>query len=436
MKRLLIALWIVAWAGHAFAEDARDSQIPTALQDYVARKEPVFDWKLKNKSKLETGNLYDIALTSQTWQGIVWKHILHIYEPKQMRHRRHVLLFVTGGNNGSRPTRESVQLGLKLAQLASARVATLFYVPNQPLLGGRREDDLITETWLRYLKTGDAKWPLLFPMVKSAVKAMDAVEEIAKSEWKQPVAGFVITGASKRGWTSWLTPVADKRILATAPIVIDVLNFQPQMRHQLDVWGKYSEQIIDYTSKGLVKLKDESPREIQLRRMMDPYTYRKRLKLPKLMIIGTNDRYWVVDALNLYWDGLVGSKHVLYVPNVGHGLKGRREFALTTIAVFFQHIASGKKFPQLVWKHSDKGNNLQLTVTSSPSPQTFKLWTAHAESKDFRNAKWQAKPVTAQNGTYLVQVSKAQTGHVALFGEAVYQFGPVEFSLSTQIRRE
>ena len=101
---------------------------------------------------------------------------------------------------------------------------------------------------------------------------MDAIEALAKSEWDGSVSGFVITGASKRGWTSWLTPVVDRRVIATEPMVIDVLNFQPQMRHQLDTWGRYSEQIVDYTSKGLINPENETPREVQLRRMMDPFS--------------------------------------------------------------------------------------------------------------------------------------------------------------------
>ena len=432
---LLLLGWLSAGAFVA-AEESTNYPIPPALDDYVSRSEDVFAWKIIDKRKLEEGTLYDVDLTSQTWQGIVWKHALRIHQPDKLDHPRHVLLFVSGGANGRRPGEGDAAMGFNLAKLTGARVATLHQVPNQPLFDGRTEDDLITETWLRYLETGDANWPLLFPMVKSAVKAMDAVEAIARSQWNGSVDGFVITGASKRGWTSWLTPAADKRVIATAPIVIDVLNFRPQMKHQLDTWGEYSEQIVDYTSKGLIKEGDETPREIQLRRMMDPYGYRGRLALPKLLINGTNDPYWVVDAMELYWYDLVGPKYVLQVPNAGHGLEGGHDLAFGTLAAFFRHAASGTEPPKLAWTHSQQDDCLTLAIECSSKPKAARLWVARSESKDLRQSKWNSRPLSERDGRFVGTVAKPDRGHVAFYGELQFDLDGLPYSLCTLVRRE
>lgn len=416
------------------AEDV--ATIPSAIHDYVNRPDSAFEWKLDGRQELETGVVYDIALTSQEWHGITWKHALQVYEPKKLIHPGHVLLFVTGGSTGGSPRAGDIQRGLALSQLCGARVATIHHVPNQPLFDGRKEDDLITDTWLRYLETGDETWPLLFPMVKSAVKAMDAIEELAAEQWKTPVEGFVITGASKRGWTSWLTPVADNRVIATAPMVIDVLNFLPQMKHQLDAWGKYSEQIEDYTSKGLVKEGDETPRDTQLRLMMDPYTYRKQLTLPKLLINGTNDRYWVEDAMSLYWDDLVGPKYVLQVPNAGHGLDGGHERVLSTIATFFHHAATKTPLPALQWEHAETADGFTLTVNSNSAPKSTHLWKAHSESKDFRDSKWESDELTADSGSFMGEIARPAQGHVAYYCELRFDYHGLPYSLCTIIRVE
>ncbi|HJN12146.1 MAG TPA: PhoPQ-activated protein PqaA family protein [Pirellulaceae bacterium] len=439
LRRYSLGIFCVMLAfatGQASADDPVKADVPTALRDYITRPEKVFAWKLATPQQFGDTKIYDIALTSQQWQGIVWKHNLFIYEPKAMRHPGHVLLFITGGKNGSRPGLGERAMGLKLAELAGARVAMLHQVPNQPLLDGRSEDDLITETWLHYLKTGDKTWPLLFPMAKSAVKAMDAIEEIAKQKWDTPVKGFVVTGASKRGWTSWLTPVVDKRVIGTAPIVIDVLNFRPQMKHQLASWGKYSEQIIDYSSKGLINTGDESPRETQLRVMMDPYTYRKQLALPKLLINGTNDRYWVVDAMNLYWDDLVGPKYVLQVPNAGHSLGDGRVSALTTVAVFFQHTAADKAMPALSWDFGKAPDGLSLKIEPSRKPTAARLWVARSETTDFRESNWQSQPLAENGKAYAMTVERPEQGHIARYGELQFEFNGLQFSLCTLIRRD
>jgi PhoPQ-activated pathogenicity-related protein len=432
----MFAMVLGSCLGSAKAKEATTA-IPTALQDYVAAKDDAFAWKLLKNDNSDGFLTYDVELTSQKWQGITWKHSLQVYIPMdQLRHRDTVLLFINGGDIGSKPGDKEREMGCKLAAAAQMPVAFLYQVPNQPLLGDRKEDDLISETFLKYLETKDASWPALFPMVKSAVKAMDALQEIAMQKHNQKIERFVVTGGSKRGWTTWLTAVADKRVAGIAPIVIDTLNLPVQMKHQKETWGRYSEQIADYTLKGLVDVMQKQP-DVPVWKWVDPYTYRSQLKLPKLIINGTNDRYWVIDALNLYWDGLVGDKHVLYVPNAGHGLDGGKDKALTTLAVFAQHIAMNEPLPNFTWKHDDDGEKLRLVVNSSPTPKGVKLWVAHSEDKDFRPDHWDSQPIEAgKDGSFVAHVEKSKSGHVAFFAEADYAFGPLEYGLSTQMRQE
>jgi PhoPQ-activated pathogenicity-related protein len=206
MKRNLyfpIALGCLClFASTGIAEDNNAiANVPVEIYQYVDRAEPDFAWELKDTTQLGENKIYRLELTSQKWQDIVWKHNLIVYEPTNIVHKEHVMLFINGGGMdsvGKTPKIGDLAMGVALANFSGARIATLHQVPNQPLMGGKKEDDLITETWLKYLETGDATWPLLFPMTKSAVKAMDALEQFSEKQFQQEIKGFVITGASKR----------------------------------------------------------------------------------------------------------------------------------------------------------------------------------------------------------------------------------------------
>jgi PhoPQ-activated pathogenicity-related protein len=410
--------------------------IPAELANYVARPEPEYGWKLVHSRRVMGTTEHRLILTSQNWQGITWTHYLQVFEPNRLEETGKILLFVTAGNTGDIPSIAYDFMGAGAAKHTRARIAILHQVPNQPLLGDHVEDDLITESWLRYLKTGDANWPLLFPMVKSAVKAMDALEEFVAGSSDHEVDGFVITGISKRGWTSWLAPSVDDRIIATAPVVIDVLNFRPQMIGQLKSWGEFSEQIQDYTNKGLVKLENESELETRLRVMMDPYTYHREVEIPKLMVIATNDRYWVINSLNIYWDELVGPKFVSYVPNTGHLLSGKEISVMKTISAFFKRVAADQPMPAFGWKHDDHAEGYRLTVTGEDLPRSARLWTAHSESLDFRDARWIPRRLRNLDGTITAEVPKPRSGHVAFYATLYFRDGSLRYSLSTQVRRE
>ncbi|MBL9163253.1 MAG: hypothetical protein JNL18_11005 [Planctomycetaceae bacterium] len=423
------------------AKAEASAAIPTALKDYVDADDDSYGYKDLGAERIDGCTIHKLELTSQTWHDIPWKHALYIYVPANIQHKETVLLFITGGKIGGTPGGDDMKMGAKIAQAAAMPVAFLHQVPNQPLLGDKVEDDLISETFLRYVDSRDATWPLLFPMVKSATAAMTAVQDFGQQQYGVDVEQFVVTGGSKRGWTTWLTAAADDRVAGIAPIVIDTLNLPEQMKYQLETWGKYSEQIADYTSKGLVDVMQNRP-EIPLWKWVDPYTYRSELKLPKLLINGTNDRYWTVDATNIYWDELQGEKHVRYVPNAGHGLDDGKEGALITLAAFAQHVAQDKSLPELKWTHEGDDDEYRLKISSTPTPESVRLWVARSDTKDFRNAKWEATELRVSDEAggdgeeFVGVVAKPEEGHVALFGEATYRQGPLPYNLSTTLRRE
>jgi len=411
-----------------------------ALASYVSKVDGSYRWVKCRSGELAGGNYVELTLTSQTWRGMPWKHQLFVFKPAEVTARPSAILWVTGGvwrDELARPVSSGGELPRELQLLAAAGarlkspVAVLMQVPRQPILGGLVEDQAISYTFEQYLRTGDDTWPLLLPMVKSTVRAMDAVQEFSRESWNMDVKQFTVTGASKRGWTTWLTAAVDGRVAGLAPMVIDVLNMGPQMKHQVATWGGYSEQLRDYTNRG-VQGYMATPQGEKLRAIVDPYSYRQSIRQPKLILLGTNDRYWPLDALNLYWPALEGEKYVLYVPNNGHGLNDLAR-VVGTIAALHRHTIGESKMPQLSWKLTSGKQSLALDLKSDVTPTKVSAWVATSRTKDFRSAHWESFPATAANEGY--QFSQPLDGgrYTAVFGEAVYAGEGVPYFLSTNV---
>ena len=413
------------------------AEVPRELDAYLTLSDDSFRWEIVEKNEAPNERTYLIDLTSQTWQGIPWKHYLLIAVPNRITNTDNALLFIGGSSMGRKPgDGDKTQIRL-LAEASGMCAALLLQVPNQPLLGDYREDALIGETLLKALETKDTTWPLLFPMTKSAVKAMDAVQQVLKQEKQFEIKGFVVSGASKRGWTTWLTAASgDKRVIAIVPMVIDTLNIREQMKYQIETWGTFSPSIHDYTTRNLIRLDDSSASDFEkkLWDMIDPYAYRSRLSLPKLLIHGTNDPYWTVDATRFYFDEIPGVKYILTLPNVGHGLDGQQLKAAQTAAAFAKHVARGDELPTMKWKLAASDTHYEIAIESDIAMRTARLWTARSETKDFRQARW-SSTVLSKEELEAVCIVKPESGHIAFFVELESISDGLPFSLTTQVWR-
>ena len=364
----------------------------TALQSYLHNGDKTFKWEVKDTYDIGSVKAYALLLTSQQWREHVWTHQLTVLVPKENKYDG-ALLFITGGSikNGlPNWNGRDDKFNIGMADMASknhAIVAVLRQTPNQPLYNDLTEDELISFTLHNFKKDGDYTWPLLFPMVKSAVRAMDAVQEFSKQQLNHPVNRFVISGASKRGWTTWLTGANDKRAQAIAPMVIDVLNMPVSLDYQIKALGDYSVQIEDYVKLGIPQgAKTESGMAVTT--MVDPYSYRKTLTMPKLIFMGTNDEYWVVDNIKNYLDSIPGKNLLHYVPNAGHDLGGGKE-AFETLSSFFGATLTNTGYPECSWTTSvsKKGVRVNIKATKDELMDVI-VWHADSPDTDFRNDKW------------------------------------------------
>jgi PhoPQ-activated pathogenicity-related protein len=318
-------------------------------------------------------------------------------------------------------------------------------VPNQPLYFAdskdvaREEDDIIAYSRVQNFITKDPEWLVRLAMVKSGIKAMDAVTEFMASDegGKLPVKQFVVTGGSKRGWTTWLVGAADNRVVGIIPMVIDALNSEQITRHQFEAYGYFGPALDDYVRHGLFPHKVGTPEYAEVLKIEDPYNYlgRTRLTIPKFEINASGDQFFLPDNSHFYWDKIQEEKRIRYVENSMHSLADTD--AVDSLLAFYNAVITGQKRPEYSWTKAADGT---LTVTTKDKPSEVKLWQAHSETRDFRVEKV-GKIYTSSvmqpsaDGTYVAHIDKPAKGFTALFVELTYPSGiaSAPFNFTTEV---
>jgi PhoPQ-activated pathogenicity-related protein len=437
-------------AAALFIAIATASTQETALDRYIKKPDPSYEWKLIGTIAGQGYQGYVLELTSQTWRTQaevdrpVWKHWLTIVKPDQIAGSK-ALLFIGGGSNRNPAPTSVSQRAVAFALETNSVVAELGMVPNQPLFfadskdKGRSEDDLIAYTRVKHFGTRDDEWLVRLAMVKSGVRALDAVQEFLRSDagGRLKVDEFVVSGGSKRGWTTWLVAAVDKRVIAIMPTVIDALNSEAITRHHFEAYGFFSPALKDYVNHKLFPDKIGTPEYRAVLAIEDAYHYRHRdrLKIPKYLVNASGDEFFLPDNSQFYFPDLQGEKHLRYVPNTKHNLAGTD--ARESMMAFYQAILEGAPRPRFSWKKEKDGS---LVVTVKDKPQEVNLWQAtNPKARDFRvdtiGKAYTSSPLKEEKpGVYLGRVNKPTEGFTAFFVELVYPSGgKYPFKFTTEV---
>ena len=417
------------------------SSAPTELYDYLARPAPEFHVELKTMVVVRDDHgessrtlSRHFEMRSHTWQGRVMRHGVSLVEPPTVEHKGVALLVVTGD-----AAMRDISEAQDLAKSSGMPVAMVFDVPNQPIFD-LREDALIAHTFAKFLETDDATWPLLFPMVRGALHAMDAVEQVTAGE-ANPIKRFVATGASKRGWTTWFLGAArDPRVIGIAPLVYDNLDIPAQMKHQVEMFGEFSERIADYRDLQAML---ETPKGRRLASIVDPFSYRSEITAPTLILNGANDPYWPVDALSLYWDRLPMPKWARILPNNGHTFTDK-EAEIEVLGMFARSCAGEFAMPRLEWTltPAEDGRSVDARLKGEGVGfARFAVWMASSKTLDFRESKWSEVAVTsvtppsAKSGPFAPAIRcLLPEGNVAVMAQVTFRIGGRELTLSLPVK--
>lgn len=414
-----------------------DTATSSALSDYVHAADASYHYSLARTVDYGSYMYYALDMTSQTWRSTadvnkpVWRHWVDVIVPAGQLQTT-ALLFITGGNNdfSDVPTNAD-PARVQMATETHSVVVVLHTVPNEPVIftdetGNRSEDEIIAYTFNQYMEhlgePGNETWPLLIAMAKAAVRAMDTAQNFVPTVTGTQINDFVVTGYSKRGWTTWLTAAVDNRVRGIIPGVFDNPNQGPQMVHHYEVYGFFSEAVQDYNDLQIFD-RIMTPEGQQLSKIVDPYRYfnNGHFEIPKLMLNSAGDEFFVSDSSQFYFHDLPGENNYLrYFPNTGHGVDSS---AITSTIAFYYAILHNSALPKFSWTIEPDGAIHAETVDT---PTEVRMWQAtNPTARDFRHAlhpeiTWTSTVLDPQNGVYIADPPMPAHGATAYFIEFTY----------------
>ncbi len=387
----------------------------TPLTDYVKAPDPAYTYAQHSKTPGMGYTLHVLDMTSQSWHSNdtkpgSWRHWVTIVAPERVTSDKAMLVFTEGFSTPERPMTEVPAIFLAMALTTKSLVVIMEGFPRDPvsftdgtaLTPDSEWSEFAVETFSRFLSTGDATWPIVCPLVKAAVRAMDTVQDYAQKELKleAPISTFLLTGDAN-GWGVWLTEVVDSRVGAIAPVGFDLLNVSAQIEHQVGFRGELSSFLNQFSLRGLMPELDTEEGE-RLLHIIDPYQYRAQLAIPKLVLLpGAENPYTTIDAASLYQKDLTGDTYFFAAPNLtlsrsnaflaqqgtlveiprGYGrTETTRQDFRDTLQVFYHRFLVDKPMPQFRWKVEPDGS---FEVLTDDRPVEARLWLAKSDTREF-----------------------------------------------------
>ena len=398
----------------------------TSMSDYIESTKNEFSYDIQEVIYEENWTGYHIKMISGEWldskkvDQVEWWHYVDIIIPKQTTSSTGIM-FIDGGEKSDdyfRLDAQSIENAIKTESV----IVNVSNIPFQPLnfLSSEQdsfeEDDLIAFAWNKFLKQGakqkDVEWLPRFPMTRAIVRAMDLAQEIVLQN-DILVKDFVVSGASKRGWTAWTTAAVDSRVKAVVPMVIDMLNLVPSFENHYRSYGEFSPAVQEYVNYNIQDWLGTEEFKV-LMSYIEPFSFIDKFTMPKYIINAGSDEFFSTDSWRFYYDKLPGEKIIRYVPNKNHSLDGR--YLTEDLVSYFYRVINDIEIPSLSWNLSD---NKLIAELDYDGEYDVSVWTAKNDNgRDFRlweeGELWEETSIgKLANNKYELNVSSNFKGYKA-----------------------
>ena len=401
------------------------NQNPQFILECAQKTLPSTPQKWNYIGKLESENYtkysYELNSVKWPWNSSIsevitptqWNNIIDIYIPRKTIKEGSAFVYIDSGDNYDKEGKplsvsqvNPIFTGLLQQMGANTILVDIKDIPTQYLnINGvaKKEDAIIAYSWNKFINDPIhyIYHPLHLPMQVAVSQSMTLVQNELKNKLGIVINKFVISGTSKRGWTTWMVALADNRVVATIPMVIDILNTTKQLPHIFDSYGKHWPiALTDYYKESIPQYLDTTnplySNYLKLIKVEDPYSYlnnpkyKYKLKhLSNYVINSSGDDFFTPDASKYYFNDLLGSNTLLYVPNSSHniGKSGFLSKLITSVSAYYNRIVSKHELPSIKWHSTKLEHSRKITVHVNELPTKAVLWVAHNKiTRDFRYA--------------------------------------------------
>jgi PhoPQ-activated pathogenicity-related protein len=395
----------------------------TPLDDYIRKPEPKYSWHdtgVVVDKMLFGSTAYMLNVTSLEWldtaraigpNGATWSHQVMVVVPKKLTVQNISTVVMTGGCNegkGTGPTPptakdEYLAVADNIAYQTGSVAVVVYQIPNchytfpsDPSLKRRSEDSLIAWAWYEYVvdPKHDPEWLPRLPMAKAGFQCMKAVESYLQQKKIANPKGWLVSGASKRGWTTWMVGATTPfdglpNVIGIAPLVPIVPNLVAEVHRQWMSYDGFTFAFTDYAAVNFTQLID-GPEFASALKIVDPMYYGDRLSnVPKVVVLSSDDEFMQFDWSDIWYDSLTGEKHLLIAPNSEHSLATGIPEVLACLSAMIKSLAEGKtERPSFDYQYN--ATNGAITVTIPKGMVHGKVVLRHATtfSKIRRDFRW------------------------------------------------